>query len=244
MILVRHARLVGSPGKSSRNIVDIAAAGLVVDHAAHRERVGDQRQVDRGVDIAAGIAVRGGGVAGIEIRFGHIELRLVGDVADHTRLSAGAEQGALRTLEHLDALDVGRINVEVPARQLPGLLVQIHGDIGKTADDAGPLERADGRCQPAHVNVVLAGAEALRRHIGQILHEVVEGRYVELGERLGGHCLNGDGHILHVFRAALGGHGNFLKPFRLGGFDRRGGVDHSHSGAAQNRGNRVRQLLA
>ena len=88
--------------------------------------------------------MRGGRVAGVEIRLGHIQFRLVGDVANHTRLCAGAEQRALRTFEDFNAFDVGGINVKVPARQLPGLIVQIHGDIGKTADDAGPLKCANG----------------------------------------------------------------------------------------------------
>ena len=46
------------------------------------------------------------------------ELRLVGDVADGTRFRAAAEQRPLRPLEHLDALEIGGIDVEVARREL------------------------------------------------------------------------------------------------------------------------------
>ena len=45
-------------------------------------------------------------------------LRLVGNVANDARLSAGAKQGPLRPLEDLDALQVRRIDIEVAAGQL------------------------------------------------------------------------------------------------------------------------------
>ena len=54
----------------------------------------------------------------VDVAFGLVELRLVGDVADHARLGARAEKRALRTLQHLDALQVGRVDVEVAAGEL------------------------------------------------------------------------------------------------------------------------------
>ena len=91
--------------------------------------LGDQRQVQHRRHVGVRIAVSGRAVAGLDVALGHVELRLVGDVADHAGLGAGAEQRALRTFQHLDAIQVGGIDVEVAIRQLAGLIVQIDGDV-------------------------------------------------------------------------------------------------------------------
>ena len=76
--------------------------------------------------------MRGRGVARVHARFGHVELRLVRDVAQHARLRAGAEQGALRTLQYLDALEIRGVDVEIAARKLRGLLIEVDGDVRET----------------------------------------------------------------------------------------------------------------
>jgi hypothetical protein len=93
--------------------------------------VSDQRQIEHRRQIGVRIAVRGDAVAGLDIAFGDVELGLVGDVADHAGLGAGAEQRALRAFENFDALEVGGVDVEVAGRQLAGLIVQVDGDVGE-----------------------------------------------------------------------------------------------------------------
>ena len=57
-------------------------------------------------------------VARFRVAFGNVQLRLVGDVANRAGLGTAAEQGALRTLEDLDALHVDREDVEVATGEL------------------------------------------------------------------------------------------------------------------------------
>ncbi len=60
--------------------------------------------------------MRGRRITRIDVTFGHVDFRLVGDVAHHSGLCTGAEQCSLRALEHLDTLDIGRVDVEISAR--------------------------------------------------------------------------------------------------------------------------------
>ena len=117
--------------KGSRHIVDVAAAPVVKYHGAHRQGVGDQRDVQHRRQVGVRVAVSGDSVAGIDVAFGHIELRLVRDIADRAGLGAGAEQRALRTFQNLDAFEVGRIDVEVAIWQLTGLIIQVDRDVRK-----------------------------------------------------------------------------------------------------------------
>src|SRR5262249_33687097 len=104
--------------KGRRNVVDIAAAALVVDHGAEGKLVGNHRQIDGRVDLGTRIPTSRGLVGGVDGPLRHVDLGLVGDVAKYTGLGAGAEQRSLRTLEHLDALEIGGIDVEVAAGYL------------------------------------------------------------------------------------------------------------------------------
>src|SRR6185437_16010221 len=103
------ARLVGSACEGPRNVVDVPAAALVIDHGSGCERIREQRQVDHRVELVAGVAVGGGGVTRVDVRLSHIQFRLVGDVTHHAGLGTGAEQGALRAFQNLDALHVGGV---------------------------------------------------------------------------------------------------------------------------------------
>ena len=95
-----------------------------------------------------GVAVRGRRVAGVHRRLGHVELRLVGDVAQYARLRAGAEQRALRALEDLDALQVGGVDVEIAARQLRRLLVEVDRDVRERHRWSPTAWIADNRRSP------------------------------------------------------------------------------------------------
>src|SRR5204863_8784122 len=100
-------------------------------------------------------------VAGCGVSLHPVEVWLVRDVTHDTGLRTGAEERPLRPLQHFDALEFGGVDVEVTAGQLRVLIVEIDGDVGKGADHARSLQRADGRRQAAHVDVVLAGTQAL-----------------------------------------------------------------------------------
>src|SRR5258708_27876177 len=99
-----------------------------MEEAAHREGIGYQRQVDQRVDVAAVITAAGVGVTGIDVAFGDVELRLVGDVTQHPGLCAGAEQRALRSFENLDALAVCGVDVQTPAAPFAGLILPSDGN--------------------------------------------------------------------------------------------------------------------
>src|SRR5258708_26414387 len=84
--------LVGSLARECRRyIVDVAAAPVVIDHSANRQRIRDQRQIEGRIDIAVRIPVRGVAVARIDDAFGYIELRVIGDVTQDPRLGACPE---------------------------------------------------------------------------------------------------------------------------------------------------------
>src|SRR5450631_1843451 len=148
--------------------------------------------------------MRGRAVTGFHVPLGHIELRLVRDVAHHAGLRAGTEQSALRAFEYFDALEVGGVDVEVARRQLAGLIVQVNGDVREAADGTARLAARGTDAEAAHENVALARAVARRGDVGQILDVVVEGRDAQLIQRFSCQRLNRDGHILDIFRSALG----------------------------------------
>src|SRR5439155_252574 len=159
-------------------------------------------------------AVSGHSVAGLDVRLGHVELRLVRDVADHAGLGAGAEQRALRTFQNLDAIEVRGVDVEVAIRELTGLVVQVDGDVRPQARRSAALAGLRAGAQAAHENLVLARPVVRRRDVRQILDVVVEGRDVELLQRLLGQGLHRDRHVLYVLRAALRGDGDLFERSR------------------------------
>src|SRR5450631_2554689 len=89
-------------------------------------------------------------VAGRDIAFRDVELRLVRDVAHHAGFGAGAEQGALRAFEDFDALEVRGIDIQVAAGQRARLFVEVDRDARKAADTARALHTLRGRRQAAH----------------------------------------------------------------------------------------------
>src|SRR5207248_5027698 len=115
---------------------------------------------------------------------------------------------ALRTLQNLDAIQVGGIDVEVAIGELPGLIIQVDGDVRPHARRAAALAGLRAGAQAAHENLVLARPVVRRRDVGQILDVVIERRDVQLLQRLCGKRLHRDRHVLYVLRAALRGNGD------------------------------------
>jgi translation elongation factor EF-1beta len=99
---------------------------VVVNHAAYGKGALDQRQVQHRGHIGIRIAVGGHAVARLDVAFGDVELRLVGDVADDAGFGTGAEQRALRAFQNLDAVEVGGVDVEIAIRQLSGLVIEVN----------------------------------------------------------------------------------------------------------------------
>ncbi len=86
--------------------------------------------------IGVRIAAAGEAVAAGDAALGDVQLGLVGDVADGSRLGAGAEQRALRSLQHFNALHVGRVYIQVSPWELSRLIVQVDGDVREAVDRA------------------------------------------------------------------------------------------------------------
>src|SRR6202044_1496894 len=80
-------------------------------------------------------------------------------------------------------------------------------------------------------------------HVGKISNEIIERRHVQLLQGIAGKRLDRDRHVLNVLRAALSGDGDLLdlvaRRIRVG---RAGRNRMSECAAAQNGGDRVRQL--
>src|SRR5207237_949628 len=129
---------------------------VVVEHAAHRQLILNDRQVDHGRDAAVGIAVGGGPITRLDVALDDIKLRFIRNIAEHACLCAATEQRALRTFENLDALEVGRIDIEVTARQLRGLVVEINGDVREAAGGAAALIATAADAEPAHKDLALS----------------------------------------------------------------------------------------
>ena len=226
----------------ARHVVDVTTAVVVENRRAHRQGVGDQGNVDRRVDVRVGIAARGDAVACVHVAFGDIELRLVRDVAKDTRLGAAAEQGALRTFQHFDALHVDHVDVVVSRRELHGLVIQVQRHVREGGGGRLRLIARAAGAQTAHEYVAGAGAIAAERDVRGIAQQIVEAGHVELFELLAGHGLDGDGDVLDAFRAALRRDGDLLDALGVAGVGCRLSEGHGERQTAQNGGNRVRQL--
>ena len=159
--------------KCAEDVVDVAALVIVIDHAAHGEFVGD-RNVHRGVEAAVRSAVAGeaGHAFRVECEGGGIGL--VRDVADGAGFRAAAEQRALRTFEHFDALHVDHVDVDVAGRELHRLFVEIDRDVGIEADGSGGLVAAEAVAQAAHEDFALARAVVAVGHAGRVFQKVFE----------------------------------------------------------------------
>src|SRR5207247_3105374 len=126
------------------------------------------------VDTGVGVAVCGDSIARGDAALGDLDLRLVRDVAEHTAECAATEKRPLRDFEDLDALEVGRIDIQIAAGQLSRLLVEVNGDRRKRAGGAAALIPTSADAQAAHEDLTLRRALAGLGDVGQILDELIE----------------------------------------------------------------------
>ena len=208
----RKAQVGALPREGAVDVVDVTATVVHVTHDTHGQLVVDERDVDHALDVVAVVAVRRIRVTDLDVAGQLIESWLVGDVTQHARLGAGAEQRALRPGQHFDALEVGCVDVEVATRNLRGLLVEVHRDVRPGAVGARSLGAERSNAEAAYVDVALARSEGGRRDTGQELHELLDRRDVQLRERLAGEGLDRQRDVLQAFRAALRGDDHFLEP--------------------------------
>ena len=200
------AKVARQARKSRRLVVDVAAVMIGVNHRANRQFVLNDRQVDHGIERAVYRAANGAAEAPFDPAFELVVLGLVGDVPNHARLRATAEQRPLRPFEHFDALDISHIDVGVVRRELHRLIVEINRDVGEAADRACPLFAGKARRQPAHEDGARARPVVGEGDVGGVLQQIVEGGDVELAERIGAEGLDGQRHVLQRLVAAGRGH--------------------------------------
>ena len=228
--------------EGGRHIVDVTAAPVVVDHAAHRQLVRDQRQIEDSGDVRIRVTARGHAVTSGNAPLGHVELRLVRDVANDAGLGARTEQRPLGPFKDLDALQVGRVDIQVAAGQLPGLLVQIDGNVRKAVDRAAGLSCDVAGAETPHEDLILAWSRGWRDHIGQVLEQIVEVRDIQLLQGIASKRLDCDRHVLGVLTAPLRRDDDFLNAtLRL--VWRCCRVRGSSGMSAEDRGNRTSAFL-
>ena len=207
--LARHADIaIERHLESARDIVDIAALPVGVDHRAYRQLVLDDRDVDEGIAGDAFLALLGESVARVEPGMDFGRVRLVGDIAHRAAHRTGTEQGALRTGQNFDALKVDRVEVEVAAHQRGRRIVHIKRDGWLRPGRAGNLEtRRVGR---EAADEDRRGTRPARRgtHIGQILDQLVEFGDVQVGQRIAAQRLDRQGNPVERFFAPGCGHDN------------------------------------
>ena len=120
-------RLVGVLAKY---VVDIPALHSIVEGAAGREAVVDNRNIDVGLDAVARITAGGRCVARLEPGLEIAVIRLVRDDADGAGHGSRAKKRALWTRQNLDALDIRDVKVEVAATGTYRLLIEIQRHVG------------------------------------------------------------------------------------------------------------------
>ena len=209
-----HAVRTDGPGRTearafagvagARDIVDIAALIVEIDHTTQREGVGDGH-IDHRIDLVARLAALGEGHAGVEPGIEAAKVGLVGNQANDARLRTGTEQRTLRTREHFDPRQIGGIDIEVAARLRERLLVEIHGDVRRETRDARGGEVGRGRGEAANIDRALARAATARSDGRQLLEVILEGVDGELFEPFFADRGNRDGHVLQIFAALLRG---------------------------------------
>ena len=158
---------VGIRSEGALDVVDVAALAIVEDQHPGGQLVLDQREVEHRAGIGAGVALGHIGRARLEGGGELVDHRFVGDQAHRARLGTRAEDRALGPRQHLDALHVGHIDVQVASTCSDRLLVQVQGHVGGTAVGLldGGVHGLDGGA--ANVDFILARPAAAGGHIGQ-----------------------------------------------------------------------------
>ena len=196
-------------------VIDITATGVGKEGSANGHLVRDDGQVDGRVGAAVGITARGRAVGGVHVAFRPVQLGLVGDVTDQSRLRASAEQGALRALQDLDAFHVHQVDVVVVAGEGHRLIVEVQRHVRHRGDGRLGLAGGAAVAQAAHEDVAHARTVAAEGHVGRVLEQLIDGGDVQLLQLGGGCRLHRDGDVLQVFRLALRRNNNFFEPTPL-----------------------------
>src|SRR6185503_19544135 len=172
VLLAVRADRIDEPGEV--RIIEHAADGT---HGAHR-------QVERALRVVAPVAALGDADAALDLAFERLELRLIGDVADCAADRTGAEQGALRPAQGLDAVQVEKVEVRSEQRQRDRALVEVDADLLLDARlVANDLARGDA----ADRDLALARPEVLDGQVCDVATDVFERlrvRALDIGLRL------------------------------------------------------------
>jgi len=170
--------------ESARYVVDVTAAPVVIDHSAHRQGIGDQRQIEHRCEVGIGVTARGHAIRCGDVPLSCVELRLVGDVANDARLSPGTEERSLGPCEDFDPLEISGVHIQVSARELTRLLIQIEGNVRKAVDRASGLSGHASGAEAPHEDLHLTGPLGCPAHVRQMPDQVLEGRDIQPLQRL------------------------------------------------------------
>ena len=190
-VLVVVAILAARPGAGLHRHPAIAVAVRGI-HA--QRRVVAQRGVERAGQPQRGVVAEGDFAVG-----GALEARLAGDHVDDAGRGVLAEQGALRPLQHLDALQLAEVaEADAVARAVDA--VDHHADRGFQADVVA--HRADAADARGGDGLALGAGDGQARHqdlqVLDVAHAgVLQGLLGQGGDR--------DRHVLHDFFALLRG---------------------------------------
>ncbi len=135
-------------------------------------------------------------------RFVAADLGRVGDVAHRAGERAGAEEGALRPAQHLDARHVEKVDVGGEEGKRDHRFVEVDADL---LLDAGLVAHDLAGGDAAHRHLALAGAEVLHHEAGDVGGDVLEGGGAAVAQVLLGRRGDREGHLGDRFRLRLCG---------------------------------------
>ena len=206
LIIAAHRVLLGGHGAVGAGagvcIVDPVVAMLVEGRDAEGELVRDDRAADAAVEGDGVIAA----IAGLGATF-PIHRRTDGVELDDARRGVAAEQRTLRAAQHFHLVDVEhRVRLQHDMFQHDIVLddrhrlrrTQIEVDIAQAADVEAREDAAGGGF----------GIEA--GHAGGEFENVAAAGG-QVAQRIALHDADRDGHLLQIFRAALGGHDDLVE---------------------------------
>ena len=184
------------------DVADVAALIVREDREAGRELVLDDRDVHEGAGRRARIRAATAGVAGVEARMEVFQVRLVGDVADGAAHGAGAEEGALRSGQHFDPLQVDGVDVEVAARDRARRVIEVQRDVRLRTGGAEDLQAGGVGGQAADVDGRGARSVGRSAHVRQEFNQLLEVGDAQLAERFTAQRLDGQRDLVRRFLAA------------------------------------------
>src|SRR5690606_19906471 len=154
----------------AQRIDEAAILGVIAD-SAHREHARHQRHVDHTSEMAAFATA----IDHVHLRFDgafeHVEVRLIGDVANRAADIARTEQRALRPAQWFDAVEIVEIEVWREQRQRDDRVIEIDADLlFHTRLVAHDLTGGNA----AQRNLALTWAKVLHGHAGDVAAQIFE----------------------------------------------------------------------